>query len=69
MIRRLTESEKKHEYKKRQQMKARQIEAKVKWQSTRAKICPVCDNSFLTLDYEVLACSHECARELRKCQT
>ena len=55
-----------HEKRKKEQVRARQIEAKVKWEETKTKTCPVCDNPFHTEDWEEMACSQECYREFRR---
>ena len=60
--------EKEHERRKKEQVRARQIEAKVKWEQTKTKTCPVCDNPFHTQDWEEMACSKECYREFRRVQ-
>ena len=53
---------------KQDQINARKTEAKVKWMKTKIKVCIVCDNKFPTQEFEELACSFECYRELRRCQ-
>lgn len=63
----LTMREKEHEKRKKEQIRARQIEAKVKWEETKKKTCPVCDNPFITEDWQEMACSAECYREMRRC--
>tara|TARA_R100001082_G_scaffold110942_1_gene92526 strand:- start:2939 stop:3163 length:225 start_codon:yes stop_codon:yes gene_type:complete len=64
--RKLTHMDIEHERRKKEQIRARQIEAKVKWENTKTKTCPVCDNPFRTEDWEEMACSHECYREFRR---
>jgi len=58
----------KYEIQKQEQINARRTEAKIKWMRTKIKVCIVCDNKFPTQDYEDLACSLDCYRELRRWQ-
>ena len=51
---------------KQEQVHARRMEAREKWKGTKTKCCIVCDNKFLTQDFEEVACSFECYRELRR---
>ena len=64
--RKLTQREIVHEKRKQEQVRARQIEAKVKWEETKTKTCPVCDNPLHTEDWEEMACSQECYRDFRR---
>ena len=52
--------------KKQEQIYARQVEAKANWVKTKIKVCLVCDNKFFTDDYDNLACSIDCHRELKR---
>lgn len=58
----------KYEIQKQEQINARRTEAKIKWMRAKIKVCIVCDNKFPTQDYEDLACSLDCYRELRRWQ-
>ena len=51
-----------------QQKKARQTEAKLRWDETKTKVCPVCGNDFLPLKDWQITCSRECWKEWKKCQ-
>ena len=52
--------------KKQEQIYARQVEAKANWVKTKIKVCLVWDNKFFTDDYDNLACSIDCHRELKR---